>query len=444
MTAYDTLPYPGQPLPQAHPRRLAMMAHLHGLPFPRLSSSRMLELGCGDGGHLLPIAAEFPSATLVGMDLSSVAIGKARELAERAGLGNVSFIEAGVENFSAKGPFDYIVAHGLYSWVPAEAREAILRLCSELLSDDGVAYISYNIHPGQKVREVARDLMLRMGGGSTVAALQMLKMAASARAEASPYSLALGAEWKRLSSASAHGLAHDTLGECHYPVYFSDFAREASGLGMHFFSEAHFASLQDFSLQQEARQYLDGLTDVIQREQCRDFFRGSAYRESLFARRAGELQRGRFEDLWVGCALQERDGGFVSDGGAKIGVDHPFARHVMSELIGVWPGRIAFSHLASSLEEREILTQMILRMTRTGVLDCDLEAWPYALRVSERPVATPLARAQAESGRVASLRHTPVVLDDVVGRRLLAGLDGSTAVSGPALERLLRLSLLVH
>ncbi len=420
-----------------------MMAFLHGLPYAPVARCRVLELGCGDGGHLLPMAAELPGATFVGVDLSSVAIAKGGALAEAAGLSNVTLAVGAVEEYVPAAQFDYIVAHGLYSWVPDEARAAVLRLCGECLADNGIAYVSYNVYPGQKVREIARDF-LRMHAGSDVASgLEGLRMAASARSEASFYTLGLTAEWKRLSSAGTHLVAHDALADWHHPVYFKEFAHEALLQGLHFVSEAQFGSLQDSSLQPEARAFLDGLTDPLLREQYRDFFRGVSYRESLLARSAGVLDRERFRELCVGCALHMQGEDFLAENGAKVAVDHPFAREALQLLCGAWPARVRFREVARTAQECDVLTEMVLRMTRPGMLDCDLEPWPFATRVSERPRATALARVQAASGRVASLRHTPVQLDDVEAQKVLTRLDGSSSAS-PHLERLLRLSLLVE
>src|SRR3954470_6442485 len=145
-TAYDSVPYPGNVQPTTHPDRLAVGASLCGMRPPDVERCRVLELGCGDGANLIPIAHTLPGCTAVGIDLAMSAVEHARATAQALSLTNVSFHQADVLALpdDLGGPFDYIIAHGLYSWVPAAVRDALLVACGRLLAPDGVAYVSYN------------------------------------------------------------------------------------------------------------------------------------------------------------------------------------------------------------------------------------------------------------------------------------------------------------
>src|SRR5262245_13310457 len=105
-------------------------------------SSSVLEIGCGSGGHLLPIAARYPGARCVGIDLDANEIAAARDLAERLGLRNVRFeamdLRAAAGAIGCDAPFDFVVAHGMYSWIPADARDALLTLFGSVLAEQGV------------------------------------------------------------------------------------------------------------------------------------------------------------------------------------------------------------------------------------------------------------------------------------------------------------------
>ena len=83
-------------------------------------------------------------------------IGGASEL----GLANVTLLQ---QDFAAIPPalgrFDYIIAHGIYSWVPPAARDALFRLAAERLSDHGVMFVSYNVYPGCHVRQAAWEAL---------------------------------------------------------------------------------------------------------------------------------------------------------------------------------------------------------------------------------------------------------------------------------------------
>src|SRR5947209_16883404 len=118
--AYDAIDYPSHPLPQAHPDRLATLATLYGLRPASVERCRVLELGCGSGGHLLPLALTLPESRFVGVDLSETAIARGNEARQALGLHNLTLHHADLMGFAPEGrPFDYVIAHGFYSWVPA-------------------------------------------------------------------------------------------------------------------------------------------------------------------------------------------------------------------------------------------------------------------------------------------------------------------------------------
>jgi SAM-dependent methyltransferase len=164
--AYDDLPYPSLPTWYAHPAVMAQRALLLGLEPARLEGCRVLELGAGPGGNLVPMAEQLPGARWLGVDLSAVHVRAGRALCEELGLTNVEMRHASILDIDRdEGPFDYIICHGVYSWVPSPVRERILWLCRELLSEGGLACVSYNCLPGWFLQGMLRTLMLREGGG---------------------------------------------------------------------------------------------------------------------------------------------------------------------------------------------------------------------------------------------------------------------------------------
>ena len=80
---------------------------------------------------------------------------------------NIRIEQGEITNFSVAEKFDYIICHGVYSWVLEATRAAILRLCRDGLTNHGVAYISYNTYPGWRLRQVVREAMLFHAGGRT-------------------------------------------------------------------------------------------------------------------------------------------------------------------------------------------------------------------------------------------------------------------------------------
>ena len=164
---YDRIPYRSLPYPLTRPAHVAAIAQTFGLALPDVTTARVLEIGCAGGGNIIPLAAAFPDARFVGIDLSPVQIGQARERAAAAGLENIEFREGSVTEIDhGWGIFDYIVCHGVYSWVPPEVQEALLSALRRSLAPEGVAYMSYNVYPGWKAKEIVRDAMLLASGDS--------------------------------------------------------------------------------------------------------------------------------------------------------------------------------------------------------------------------------------------------------------------------------------
>ena len=160
LTLYDAVPYAGHPFAQTHPDRLATLATLFGLKPAAPGRCRVLELGCGDAGNLAPMALALPETQFVGIDAAPGAIARGRALADAVGLPNLTLETVAIEDFEPDaGGFDYVIAHGVYSWLPAPARDRLLALCARALARSGVAYVSYNALPGGRLREALRDVL---------------------------------------------------------------------------------------------------------------------------------------------------------------------------------------------------------------------------------------------------------------------------------------------
>ena len=147
-TDYDEVPYPSLSYAQTHPDRLATIATLLGLQPAPVTHCRVLELGCAGGGNLLPMAQGLPGSEFVGLDVSEAQITAGQTLRQALGLNNLTLTQMDILDVPAGlGQFDYIIAHGIYSWVPPQVRDKVLQVCQDHLAPQGVAYVSYNCYP---------------------------------------------------------------------------------------------------------------------------------------------------------------------------------------------------------------------------------------------------------------------------------------------------------
>ena len=159
-TPYDEVYYPGHVYGLTHPNHLATIAAVYGMQAAPVERCRVLELGCGVGGNLLPMAFQHPNSTFVGVDLSRVTIERGQQNIATLGLCNIKLLHCNIMNVDASfGQFDYIIAHGVYSWVPPTVREKMMMIFKQNLAPRGVCYVSYNAHPFSHLRDMVRDMM---------------------------------------------------------------------------------------------------------------------------------------------------------------------------------------------------------------------------------------------------------------------------------------------
>src|SRR4051794_16481456 len=158
--SYNDVPYTSSPDPARHPDRLATIGMLFGLDVAPVDTCRVLEFACGDGSNLVPIAALLPNASFVGFDFAAQPIAHARAMTEALGLANVRLLERDLRDLPEDlGTFDYIVVHGLYSWLPPAVRAHLMPRIARHLAPEGVAFVSYNALPGCHLRAIAWDML---------------------------------------------------------------------------------------------------------------------------------------------------------------------------------------------------------------------------------------------------------------------------------------------
>ena len=160
-TIYKELGYKSYPFPFTTPAYLEAYGTLVGLKPPTAKTARVLELGATYGGNIISQAAHNPEATFIGIELSQDQVEKGNKIIGDAKLDNVSLVQGDILNFDeSMGTFDYIIAHGFYSWISDEMKDKLLNIISNHLADNGIAYVSYNTYPGWHTMEEVRQLML--------------------------------------------------------------------------------------------------------------------------------------------------------------------------------------------------------------------------------------------------------------------------------------------
>jgi methyltransferase-like protein/cyclopropane fatty-acyl-phospholipid synthase-like methyltransferase len=455
--AYDAVAYPGYAYAQTHPDRLATQARLFGLRPAPVDRCRVLEIGCGDGGNLIPMALGLPEAEFVGVDLAAAPVARGTALARELGADNVRLAQHDVQALPAElGAFDYVLAHGVYSWIPPKPRDALMAACAAHLAPDGVAYVSYNAYPGSYLRDMARDVMLfhvrhlddpvkRVGQ-----ARSLMEMIVAANAD-TPYARALRDHMERLLAHRDWALFHDDLAAVNTPVYFHEFMEHAGRHGLQFLAEASLSQSHLPEVPVEVSEALNALPDdVVLREQYMDFVRNRMFRETLLCHADRRLERTISPEMLVGmwiaspvrAAQDEVEPGaatiFHGPRGSSVETADPLLQRTLTILGKSWPQAVAFEDLVerarltagrnrSIAEDRRRLGVVLLRAAAGSLVELHVHPPRPARRPGARPVASPLARLQAGRGdeAVTSLRHNSVRIEDPLAAFLLARLDGS-------------------
>ena len=469
-TAYDEVPYPSAIYPQTHPNRLATLATLFGMKPAPIDRCRVLELGCGDGSNLIAMAFGLPKSEFVGIDLAKRAIAKGKTIIEQLDLKNISLDQLNLMQLdSGIGHFDFIIAHGLYSWVPAEARDKILSICSRHLNDRGVAYLSYNAYPGNHMRDMVRGMMryhaahFRKPEEQVRQARALLSFLAEAKNEPDVYSAVIGRELERTLKYLDGGFFHDDLSPINFPVYFHEFIEHASHHGLQYLAEADVTDLEILDVKKENFSPKVAATlaeldsgDVIAREQYLDFLHCRAFRQTLLCHGGVQLDRipkpERVWDLFVNADVRPQSqspdiGSFSAElfegpKGAEIETSRPIVKAALMRLGMIWPRSASFQELMEVIRSQsgydkdainadgengsQELGNALLRAYAAGFAEFCVHLPGFVTEVSERPMASPLARLQLQYGNIVStMRHNTLKIEDNLGRHLVMLLDGT-------------------
>lgn len=369
--AYDEVPYESHAFPQTAPGHLAAIAYLFGMDLIDVSTARVLEIGCAAGGNLIPFAAMHPEAQIVGIDLSSVQIEQGRRRVQALGLRNLDLRQGDVAatDLATLGPFDFIVCHGVYSWVPPNVQEAILSAFNTALAPNGVAYISYNVYPGWKSKEIVRDAMLLRGGDRNKPeeklnyARGMIDFFEGVAPAESVVAKAI-AEYRTISSISRDSyILHEYLESFNSPCYFLDFGKRTEPYRLTYLGDSTIQTMFARNYGQKIAEPLlqeCGHSQVLV-EQYLDFFRNRAFRQTLLVH--GDLapqvtynpDRGRFARLHLAASLPPSDGKTRLDGStqeygsANFATQNPVFKAALAALTDRWPWTLSRVELLNSV-----------------------------------------------------------------------------------------------
>ncbi len=480
---YDEMPYPVLSYTFTHPDHLATLAWLLGMDTAPIEKCRVLEVGCASGGNLIPMASTLPQSEFVGIDFSAQQIASAQGALKVLELENIAFKHMDIMEVDAGlGQFDYIIAHGVFSWVPRPVQDKLLMICKQNLAPNGVAYVSYNTYPGWHMMSAIREMMLyhtrhvsepQMRVAQARAFLEFLADSVEKKGDSygnfiGAYGGFLKAEAEHLRASSDSYLLHEELEDVNEPVYFHQFIERAAEQGLQYLCEADFSSVFPNRFPQEVTNALLKMShDIVEMEQHMDFLRNRTFRKTLLVHQGVSTTRTvkpeRLSNLHIASnsrvvsenpdiksiAIEK----FEGYDGATLTVDHPVTKAAMMHLSQVWPATVSFEELlveaqaslaleagaapspGKQAQDAQVFAINLLRAyTYSGSLvELHVCAPRFVIQASERPVASPWSRWQAqiatglepqEALLVTNLRHERIELKGI-SRYLMCYLDGN-------------------
>ena len=465
LVSYDQVPYHSGPFRQTHPSHLAVLPTLFGMAPPRIRGARVLELGCASGGNLIPMAQSFPESQFLGVDLSSRQVAAGRETIAKLQLPNVDLRHASIMDVDASyGQFDYVLCHGVYSWVPRPVQDKILQIAAKNMVRGGVCYVSYNVYPGWHMRGVVRDMMQYHTAGFDEpqtkidqARLLLAFLNRTATTGGTAYRQVLADEAKIVSEHSDSYLFHEHLEEVNEPLYFHQFMDRVNDAGLAYLGDSNFSTMLTDRLDNEAATLLRN-TSILRQEQYMDFLRNRMFRCSVLCHQGLAIDRAVQAARLVTCdvSLDVRmelpsppslatEHWEIAHRNEKITVAHPATRLALDILNRRWPASISVESLCDEVDAalaqanirsgspgwqseevpaRRTLLGDLMTLFARGIVTAWHEPPPQAISVSDRPLASAYARLQAlTSPVVTNQRHESVRLGDLP-RSIISQLDG--------------------
>ena len=460
---YDDVFYPGRVYEHTHPNRLATLASVYGMKPAPAERCRVLELGCGAGANLLPMAYQYPDSEFVGIDRSGATIARGNGELAALGLANLRLLPCDILDVDESfGRFDYILAHGVFSWVPPNVRDKMMAVFEANLSPQGVCYVSYNAHPFSHTRDLARDMMLFHTRHlpnmkeKVSQSRSIMKFLSEGSKAGSVHGTIMRDQYSRILSMPDEVLFHDDLNEFAEAFLLHRVIESGAGHGLQYLSDAEFSRRNLARYSEDVRAVLEKFPDdeFAARDQYQDFLDGFGFRRTLLCHGDISLRRGLEMDFFrpfhllattqpVGtefCLTDMSALEFRTQEGSSLRVSHPVLKAAYLCLGRSWPGAPTFDELldetsralvaaggdAPDREAVGILTQAMFVLAQSGEVELLLSRPNLTTVVSDWPVASLIARRQALNGMlVTNLLHQSVRLENENACRILQLLDGS-------------------
>lgn len=460
---YDEVPYVSLYIGLLQPSHLKTIATLFGLTPPDVKTARVLEIGCAEGANLLPAALHYPKAQFLGIDISQVQITAATKQKESLKLDNIEFRQQDLLEFDTaanKGKFDYIICHGVFSWVPELVSEKILQVCKECLSSDGLAIVSYNTLPGSSVLRNLRDMMLYHTKPLATPAekIEQARLLTDFLGDLIPperepaYRALINGLRQEIKACADAYLYHEYLEDMNRQFYFHEFMKQARAHHLDYVGDVNLGMMYYAAMPPEAVKRLKELKghviEAVSLEQYTDFVTNRRFRMTLLCKAGQKINHDLKNEQIMDYALAPSPGIKTSGSDPKEKITFSYGTNKFStndeisgilflELLACGDVPVAADILVERVQKklglkspdkvRAALIEQGLNLVLHNYIRIYLDIPPHVTEVSEKPVAFSPAREQAaneNSNFVTNVAGRPIIKKGL-DREVLKQLDGS-------------------
>lgn len=471
--SYDVTQYESFPYKQTHPNHLYTLGSLFGLKPKPYATARILELGCASGGNLIPMACGAPESECIGIDLSIKQIEEGRQVVKSLRLKNIELRHQSILDFHAsEGQFDYIICHGIYSWVDEPIRNKIMQIFRENLTEQGIVFVSYNTLPGWNMVKSIRDMMkyhiqnFNTPQEKATQARSMLKfILAGIKDQKTPYSNFLESEINLLSKQSDNYLLHDHLEDINHALYFYEFFEHAKQNRLNYLADTEISHMFPANLPAGISQEISKITDIVRLGQYMDFVRNQRFRQTLLCHESIVINRNLQTDQIMDFHLKFE--GVVEGDENALSVDEAplsFRNNLITLTVKNYFSKMAMWLLSQQkkpifyqdfvtllaketrIQDRNKIQHMLnqelnlMRLALGGIITLSCGALHYALKPPTTLRSTPLVQHQLlRSSLVTNQRHEVVRLNEVekVLLKLCDGTQGLQQIGHAFAEKLI-------
>ena len=461
-TTYDELPFSSNLHAERHPGHLQTIAGLHGVATEDLEGALIVEIGCGSGDALLPLAATMPRTTFVGIDSASTLVEYAQREAAALTLENITFTTADFRAWHSEQQAAIILCHGLFSWVSTALQQDLLTFFASHLSPSGLLYLSWNALPGWNIRGVVRDLLRSFVDRDlppekqVTAARTLLRLieATAGHDLDRPYSLLLQRELARIAQEPDSYLFHEYLADENHPYTLTQMSALMEQQGLYYVADVQMSRngiTRLHSTPQLTADLHSQLPDYRAREQLTDFIRGTAFREGIFCKQQlsrHEADFARLKKLVISSSLRAQapleillshaEVAFCDLAGREVLLTDPLTKVALKYIADFWPGAVPFYKVSTRVHEltkessRHVEEHLLAELSRLFVDDLVFfSGWAPSLTAdfpSQPLVPAYIRRQAARSSRLTNLQYATIHLDSFE-RYILKSLDGTQSAA---------------